>query len=83
MVNLQDGFVLSSLIKNLIENFATEEMAVEIDTFFKTSNLDWCDYQTIQCGIQNIKFRYAWLKRDSNDLALFLINETTNFIIVE
>jgi puromycin-sensitive aminopeptidase len=57
------GFLLTRLVKHLTENFATEEKALEIESFFKTHEFPGAE-RTVQQSIETIRLSCAWLNRD-------------------
>ncbi|XP_016993881.2 puromycin-sensitive aminopeptidase isoform X1 [Drosophila takahashii] len=67
----QGGFLLSRLIKYLIENFASEERAKEVEEFFQTNQIPGCE-RTVSQAVETIRLNAAWLQRDREQLALFL-----------
>ncbi|KAH8375652.1 hypothetical protein KR200_004180 [Drosophila serrata] len=67
----QGGFLLSRLIKYLIENFATEDRAREVEEFFKTNQIPGCE-RTVSQAVETIRLNAAWLQRDRVALAAFL-----------
>ncbi|XP_017028738.1 puromycin-sensitive aminopeptidase isoform X2 [Drosophila kikkawai] len=67
----QGGFLLSRLIKYLIENFATEERAREVEEFFKANHIPGCE-RTVSQAVETIRLNAAWLKRDKLALSAFL-----------
>ncbi|XP_064546193.1 puromycin-sensitive aminopeptidase isoform X1 [Drosophila montana] len=67
----QGGFLLTRLIKYLIENFASEEKAREVEEFFKTNLIPGCD-RTVSQAVETIRLNAAWLQRDREKLTQFL-----------
>nr|XP_016933786.1 puromycin-sensitive aminopeptidase isoform X2 [Drosophila suzukii] len=67
----QGGFLLSRLIKYLIENFASEERAKEVEEFFQVNQIPGCE-RTVSQAVETIRLNAAWLQRDREQLALFL-----------
>jgi puromycin-sensitive aminopeptidase len=69
----QGGFLLTRLVKHLTENFASEERAQEIETFFKTHDFPGTE-RTVQQSIETIKLSTAWLQRDLVKITEYLKN---------
>lgn len=67
----EGGYLLSWLVKSLTENFASEEKALEIETFFKENKFAGTE-RTVQQSVETIRLNAAWLKRDSTSIAEFL-----------
>ncbi|XP_033158639.1 puromycin-sensitive aminopeptidase isoform X3 [Drosophila mauritiana] len=67
----QGGFLLSRLIKYLIENFASEERAKEVEEFLQANQIPGCE-RTVSQAVETIRLNAAWLQRDRDQLATFL-----------
>lgn len=67
----QGGFLLSRLIKYLIENFASEERAKEVEEFLQANQIPGCE-RTVSQAVETIRLNAAWLQRDREQLAIFL-----------
>ncbi|ALC43653.1 Psa [Drosophila busckii] len=67
----QGGFLLTRLIKYLIENFASEERAREVEEFFKSTQIPGCE-RTVMQAVETIRLNAAWLDRDSEALSSYL-----------
>ncbi|KAH8303799.1 hypothetical protein KR018_006010 [Drosophila ironensis] len=67
----QGGFLLSRLVKYLIENFASEERAREVEAFFEANHVPGCE-RTVSQAVETIRLNAAWLNRDRQNLAAFL-----------
>ncbi|KAM7358359.1 puromycin-sensitive aminopeptidase [Cochliomyia hominivorax] len=67
----QGGFLLARLIKYLIENFASEERALEVEEFFKTKQFPGTE-RTVSQAVETIRLNAAWLKRDRDSLTAYL-----------
>lgn len=67
----QGGFLLSRLIKYLIENFASEERAKEVEEFLQVNQIPGCE-RTVSQAVETIRLNAAWLQRDREQLAIFL-----------
>lgn len=61
------GFLLTRLVKHLTENFASEEKAVEIESFFKAHEFPGAE-RTVQQSIETIRLNAAWLNRDIGEI---------------
>lgn len=67
------GFLLTRLVKHITENFASEEKALEVESFFKTHEFPGAE-RTIQQSIETIRLSAAWLNRDIADITEYLKN---------
>ncbi|KAH8252193.1 hypothetical protein KR026_011809 [Drosophila bipectinata] len=67
----QGGFLLSRLIKYLIENFASEERAKEVEDFFKANPIPGTE-RTVSQAVETIRLNAAWLARDRLQLTTYL-----------
>ncbi|XP_055608301.1 puromycin-sensitive aminopeptidase [Uranotaenia lowii] len=67
----EGGFLLSRLIKYLTENFATEERAIEVETFFKDHEFPGTE-RTVSQSIETIRLNVSWLKRDLAGISAYL-----------
>jgi puromycin-sensitive aminopeptidase len=70
----QGGGLLSRLVKYLTENFATEEMAEEVQSFFLEHEFPGTE-RTVQQSIETIRLNAAWLKRDLSALTNYLADQ--------
>jgi len=66
------GFLLTRLVKNTTENFASIEKAEEVENFFKKNGCVGAE-RTIQQACETIRLNAAWLKRDHEKLHSFLL----------
>jgi len=72
LLNRYEGaFLLSRLVKNTTDNFASEEMAKEIEDFFKDKNTSVVE-RSIQQSVESIRLNAAWLNRDKEAIRVFL-----------
>lgn len=71
MNRYQGGFLLARLVKFITENFASEEMAQEIESFFKDHKSPGTE-RTIMQSLESIRRNVAWLKRDTEAIKEFL-----------
>lgn len=67
----EGGFLLTRLVKNSIENFASDEMAVSVEEFFKNKDCSSAT-RSIQQSVESIRLNAAWLKRDGEAIKEFL-----------
>ncbi|XP_043910903.1 puromycin-sensitive aminopeptidase [Protopterus annectens] len=67
----QGGFLMARLIKLTVEGFAVEKMASEVKDFFDVHEAPSAERAIQQC-CENILLNAAWLKRDANDIQLYL-----------
>lgn len=74
----REAFGTSSLIRSLVKgctgNFASEQMAVEIDEFFKANRFAGAE-RVVQQSLENIRTNEAWLERDSDAIRTFLSSQ--------
>ncbi|GAB0099066.1 Aminopeptidase [Sergentomyia squamirostris] len=69
----EGGLLLPRLVKYLTENFATEEKAKEVETFFKEHHFPGTD-RTVSQSVETIRLNAAWLQRDLATTKEFLKN---------
>uniref|UniRef100_W8AJQ4 Puromycin-sensitive aminopeptidase n=2 Tax=Ceratitis capitata TaxID=7213 RepID=W8AJQ4_CERCA len=67
----QGSFLLTRLIKYLIENFASEERAVEVENYFKQNQFPGTE-RTVSQAVETIRLNANWLKRDLDSLTSYL-----------
>lgn len=67
----QGGFLLARLVKFTTENFASEELAAEVETFFENHKSPGTE-RTVQQAVETIRLNSAWLKRDENAIRTYL-----------
>ncbi|KAK5642103.1 hypothetical protein RI129_008270 [Pyrocoelia pectoralis] len=67
----QGGFLLTRLVKFTTENFASEEMAVEVENFFNDNKAPGAE-RTVQQGVETIRLNAAWLARDAESIRKYL-----------
>ncbi|XP_065216102.1 puromycin-sensitive aminopeptidase-like [Planococcus citri] len=65
------GFQLTGLIKCMTENFASDEMAKEIDEFFATKDKSGIE-KTIDQVLETIRNNARWLKKDQELVKAYL-----------
>lgn len=64
--------MLTRLVKNTTENFASIEKAEEVEKFFQQNGCVGAE-RTIQQACETIRLNAAWLKRDHEKLHNFLL----------
>ena len=65
------GGLVTRLIKYITENFASEEMAAEVEAFFQDTTIPGCE-RTVQQSLETIRLNAAWLQRDREEVGKFL-----------
>ncbi|PSN57011.1 Puromycin-sensitive aminopeptidase [Blattella germanica] len=71
MNRYQGGFLLARLVKYTTENFASEEAAAEVETFFNEHPTPGTE-RTVQQSCETIRLNAAWLKRDRDSTREYL-----------
>jgi len=66
----QGSFLLTRLIKYIIENFASEERATEVETYFKSKQFPGTE-RTVSQAVETIRLNAEWLKRDLDSLTTY------------
>ena len=61
----------SRIIKGGMENFSTEETAVDIENFFRENPYPGTE-RAVQQSVENIRLNAAWLKRDEAKIQAYL-----------
>ncbi|XP_042203152.1 puromycin-sensitive aminopeptidase-like [Homarus americanus] len=67
----EGGYLVTRLIKYITENFATEEMAAEVETFFRERQIPGTE-RTVQQSLETIRLNAAWLQRDQDVIKKYL-----------
>ncbi|XP_073968531.1 puromycin-sensitive aminopeptidase [Rhodnius prolixus] len=67
----EGGFLLARLVKHTMENFASDEMAREIEEFFANKDTSAAE-RSIQQSVESIRLNAAWLNRDRITIQQFL-----------
>lgn len=67
----QGGVLLARLVKCLTENFASEERAQEVETFFKDKDISGAE-RTLSQSIETIRLNATWLQRDLPNITDYL-----------
>lgn len=67
----QGGFLLARLVKYLTENFATEERAQEVETYFKQHEFPGTE-RTVSQSVETIRLNAGWLQRDLRAVTAYL-----------
>ena len=65
------AFLLVRLVKSLTEDFASVEMAAEIEAFFQEHPCAGTE-RTVQQGLESVHLNAAWLKRDADAIGQYL-----------
>lgn len=65
---------MARLIKYIIENFASEEAALEVESFFKTKKFPGTERTVLQ-AVETIRLNASWLNRDLESLTDYLKNQ--------
>lgn len=63
--------MLARLVKCLTENFATEEKALEVETFFRENSFPGTERNVLQ-SVETIRLNAAWLRRDLPNITEYL-----------
>jgi puromycin-sensitive aminopeptidase len=66
-----DDLLISRLVKGITSGFASEEMAQEVEEFFKKSAFSGAD-RAVQQALESIRLKAKWLQRDSESLRNYL-----------
>ncbi|XP_063599829.1 puromycin-sensitive aminopeptidase-like [Penaeus indicus] len=67
----EGGYLVTRLIKYITENFATEEMASEVEAFFQERLIPGTE-RTVQQSLETIRLNAAWLQRDQDAIKKYL-----------
>lgn len=65
-------FLISRLVKCILENFASEEKALEIEAFFRQNTIPGVGRTVEQC-LESIRLNAAWLARDTELIRHYLL----------
>lgn len=71
MNRYQGGFLLARLVKFITENFASEDMAQEVENFFKEHKSPGTE-RTVMQSLESIRRNASWLNRDIEAIKEFL-----------
>lgn len=66
-----NDLLISRLIKGITSNFATEDMAVEVEKFFKKRQEELGSQRAVQQSVENIRVLSKWLERDGEKIKGF------------
>jgi puromycin-sensitive aminopeptidase len=66
---LQSPTLASRLIKGVVEDFATEEKALEITDFFRANPIIGTE-RIVQLAVESVRINENWIKREKNLLSL-------------
>jgi puromycin-sensitive aminopeptidase len=69
----ESGFLMSRLVKCITENFATEDKAREVESFFSKNPFPGTE-RTVQQSLENIRLNAEWLSRDADAIKTFINN---------
>lgn len=67
----EGGFLLARLCKSVTENFVTEEMAQEIEAFFKAHPAPAAD-RSIQQAVENVRLNAMWMTNQATAVCQYL-----------
>ena len=65
--------MISRFVKGLVEGFASEEVALEVEQFFAQNPINGTRRSVLQ-GVESIRANHAWLARDTDSLRDYLNN---------
>ena len=68
------GYLLARLVKEVTENFSTDEKAEEIEQFFANRPKPGVERTVKQC-VESVKLNAAWLNRDKDSIKKFLTSQ--------
>ena len=72
------GGLLVGLVNAVLERFATEEMALEVESFFRENPFPGAERGIKQC-LEKIRLRAEWKDRDMEQLKTYLDNKIAKF----
>lgn len=61
------------MVKNLLQNFITEDKAADIEQFFKTNPFPGTE-RSVEQAVEAIRLQADWVKRDFPQIKHFLVN---------
>ena len=61
----------SYLVKMVTETFASEEKALEVESFFVKNSFEGTE-RTVSQSVETIRMNAAWLSRDASDMRSFI-----------
>lgn len=67
----EGGFLLARLVKFTTENFVTEELAKDVESFFEGHPTPGTE-RTVQQSVESIRLNAAWLGRDKESIRKYL-----------
>ncbi|KAK3888299.1 hypothetical protein Pcinc_007638 [Petrolisthes cinctipes] len=67
----EGGYLVTRLIKYITENFTSEDMAREVEAFFKDRQIPGTE-RTVQQSLETIRLNAAWLNRDQQTIKKYL-----------
>ncbi|XP_050738577.1 puromycin-sensitive aminopeptidase-like isoform X2 [Eriocheir sinensis] len=71
----EGGYLVTRLIRYITENFASEEMASEVENFFRDKQIPGTE-RTVQQSLETIRLNAAWLQRDQDAIKKYLAEAT-------
>lgn len=70
----EGGALMARLVAGVTENFASEEMAVEVEEYFKKSGFSGTE-RTVQQSLESIRLQKEWLARDAQHVKDFIAKQ--------
>lgn len=67
----EGGFLLARLVKFTTENFVTEELAKDVESFFENHPTPGTE-RTVQQSVESIRLNTTWLARDKDSIRKYL-----------
>lgn len=74
-LSVKGGYLVTRLIRYITENFASEEMASEVENFFRDKQIPGTE-RTVQQSLETIRLNAAWLQRDQDAIKKYLAEAT-------
>lgn len=72
----EGGFLLARLVKFTTENFVTEELAKDVESFFESHPTPGTE-RTVQQSVESIRLNAAWLARDKDSIKKYLTTQVS------
>jgi puromycin-sensitive aminopeptidase len=69
------GYMVARLVKYLTENFASEEKAQEVESFFASNPFPGTE-RTVRQSLETIRLNSEWLSRDEANLKAYITKRT-------
>lgn len=73
--------LICAVVKSVTGNFVEEELAHDIETFFKENPIKGTE-RTVQQVVEKIRINRAWLSRDFETIST-LLDEQRNFVLTD